>query len=140
MVCFLEITTIRDFWFTDFFLEIFKIHRLVWIFLWIFGCFECVSTMFCIKLLLILNLKSLFYQRPPSETFLYHRTVSPPPPEKKEIHWLGPMNLKIYSQERNSRRQLTKSRDFHQNYLCDFHLRKTWLSKTDISSLQYNMK
>jgi hypothetical protein len=22
----------------DFFLEIFKIHRLVWIFLWIFGC------------------------------------------------------------------------------------------------------
>jgi hypothetical protein len=35
----LDITKIwqksRDFWFAAFFLEIFKIHRLVWIFLWI---------------------------------------------------------------------------------------------------------
>jgi hypothetical protein len=29
----------RDFWFANIFLEIFKIPRLVWIFLWIFGCF-----------------------------------------------------------------------------------------------------
>ena len=46
----LEITNIwqksRDFWFADFFLEIFKIYRLVWIFLWIFACFESVSSMF----------------------------------------------------------------------------------------------
>ncbi len=57
MVFFLEITKIwqtsRDFWFADFFLEIFIIHRLVWIFLWIFGCFECVSSVFCLNLLII---------------------------------------------------------------------------------------
>jgi hypothetical protein len=44
MVFLLEITNIwlksRDFWFADFLLKIFKIHRLVWI----FGCFECVSS------------------------------------------------------------------------------------------------
>ncbi len=33
----------------------FKIHRLIWIFLWIFGCFDCVSSMFSLKLLFILN-------------------------------------------------------------------------------------
>jgi hypothetical protein len=34
------------------------------------------------------------------------------------------MDLKIYSLERNARvtQQLTKSRDFCQNYLCYFHL------------------
>jgi hypothetical protein len=59
MVFFLEITNIfqesQDFWFADFFLRIFKIHKLVWIFLWIFGCFEFVPSMFNLKLLLILN-------------------------------------------------------------------------------------
>ncbi len=53
----LEITKIwqesRNFWFADFFLEILKIHSQVWIFLWIFGCFESVSSMFCFELLLI---------------------------------------------------------------------------------------
>ncbi len=43
----MEITKIRpksqDFCFADFFLEIFKIHRLVRIFLWIFGYFHSVS-------------------------------------------------------------------------------------------------
>jgi hypothetical protein len=38
---FVEITKMlqksRDFWFAIFFLKIFKIHRLVWIFLWLFG-------------------------------------------------------------------------------------------------------
>ncbi len=57
MVFFLEITnnwqTSLNCWFADFFLEIFKIHRLVWIFLWIFGCFECVLSVFCLKLLII---------------------------------------------------------------------------------------
>ncbi len=37
------------------FLEILEIYRLVCILLWVFGCFECVSSMFCLKLLLILN-------------------------------------------------------------------------------------
>jgi len=56
----LEITRIgksQDFWFADFFLEIFKIHRLVpvWIFQTIFGCLESVTSTFCLKLLLSLN-------------------------------------------------------------------------------------
>ncbi len=45
-----EITNIRqqtrDFWFGFIFLEILKIHRLVWIFLWILGCFVSISPMF----------------------------------------------------------------------------------------------
>jgi hypothetical protein len=36
--------------------EIFKIHRLVWI----FGCFECVSSSFCLKLLLMLHVTNAF--------------------------------------------------------------------------------
>jgi hypothetical protein len=78
MVLFLEITNIwqksRDFWFLDFFIEIIK-------FLWIFVCFECVSSIF---FEVIANLlKMLFYQRQPSEAFLYHRMVSGAP--KKSI-------------------------------------------------------
>jgi hypothetical protein len=34
----------------DFFLEIFKIYRMVWIFLWIFGCFESISSKYNKKL------------------------------------------------------------------------------------------
>jgi hypothetical protein len=54
MVFFLEITNIwqksQDFWLADFFLEIFKIHRLLWLFVInFFGCFECVSSMFWFK-------------------------------------------------------------------------------------------
>jgi hypothetical protein len=51
----MEITKIwqksRDFWLADFFLEIFEIRSLVLIFLWIMGCFESISSMFCLKLL-----------------------------------------------------------------------------------------
>ncbi len=35
-----------DFWFAHFFLRILKIHRLVWIFPWIFACYGSVSSMF----------------------------------------------------------------------------------------------
>jgi hypothetical protein len=77
MVFFLKITDIwrkpQDFWFVDFFLEISKIHSLVWIFLWIFNGFEFVLKM----------LKTLFYQKLPSEAFFYHRMVSCAP--KKSI-------------------------------------------------------
>jgi hypothetical protein len=59
-----------------FFLDLFKIHTLVWIFLWIFVFFVCVSSMFCLKLLLVLNFTNAFYQRRPSEAFLYHRMLS----------------------------------------------------------------
>jgi hypothetical protein len=34
------------------------------------------------------------------------------------------MDLNIYSLERNPRLKLKKSRDMHQNYLCDFHFRE----------------
>jgi hypothetical protein len=40
-----------------------------------FCCFECVSSMFCLKLLLILNFTNAAYQRRPSEAFLYHRML-----------------------------------------------------------------
>jgi hypothetical protein len=70
------------FWFKDFFIEIFKIHRLVWIFLWIFACFKYVSSMFCAKLLPILNF-TLFYQRRPLKAYLYYKMVSCVP--KKSI-------------------------------------------------------
>ena len=73
-VFFLEITNIwqksQDFWFVDFFLQILKIRRLVWIFLWIFGCFECVSSIFCLKLIKAVLSQTL------SEAFWYHRMVS----------------------------------------------------------------
>ncbi len=46
-----------------------------------------------------------FYQRPPSEAFLYHSMVSCAN-APKEIHRLGPMDLK-----RTVTRQLRKSRD-----------------------------
>ncbi len=92
MVLFLEITNIwqrsKDFCFADFFLEIYKIHWLVRIFLWIFfGCFECVSSMFCLfkvitnlkflqtvclKLLLILNFTNAVL----SKTTFFHRMVT----------------------------------------------------------------
>jgi hypothetical protein len=61
-----------------------------------FDSFECVSSLFCLKLLLL----------------------------RQEIHGLGPMDLQIYGIEKKTRivtRQLTKSRDFCQNYICDFH-------------------
>jgi hypothetical protein len=47
----------------------------------------------------------------------------------KEIHRLGPM----VSLERNLR-QLTKSRDFHQNYLCDYHLWNTGANQTTVEN------
>jgi len=62
----LEITKIwqqsRDFGFPDIFLEIFKIYRLIWIFLCIFGCFDSSSSMFCLRLLIILNLTNTVFQ------------------------------------------------------------------------------
>ncbi len=41
----------------------------------------------------------------------------------KEIHWLGPTDLKIYYKKPATVIQkLTESIDFRQNYICDFHL------------------
>jgi hypothetical protein len=53
------------------------------------------------------------------------RLTNNPPPQKKEIHRVGPMDLKIYSLERKAMtvtRWLAKSRDFRQKNLCDFLL------------------
>ncbi len=73
-----------DFWFSDFFIEIFKIHRLVWFFLWIFGCFESVES------------NEKIWEKVKKVT----KHESPPPPPK-DIHRPRPMDLKIYSLERN---------------------------------------
>jgi hypothetical protein len=43
--------------------EIFKIHRLLRIFLWIFGCFKSVSSIFCLNLLLILHLTKAVFSK-----------------------------------------------------------------------------
>ncbi len=86
-----------DFWVAHFFIGIFKIHWLVWIFLWMFGCFTCVSSTLCLKLLLFSNFQTLFHQRQPSKVFLL------PCVPKKEIHRLGPKDFKFYSLERNPR-------------------------------------
>ncbi len=73
----------RDFWFAGFFLEILEIYRLVCILLWVFGCFERVSSMVWLKLLLILNFTNTVLRRQPLEAFLYHRMASCAP--KKSI-------------------------------------------------------
>jgi hypothetical protein len=106
MVFLLEITNIskksQNFWFADFFLKIFKIHKLIWIsfVLNVFHqCFVEVNT----------NLK-IFSKDHFQEHFciigwcllrmlLLHSPSPLPPP--KEIHWLGPIDLKIYGLERN---------------------------------------
>jgi hypothetical protein len=86
-----------DFWFAGFFLKILEIYRLICIFLWVFGCFECVSSMFCLKLLPILNFTNTVLTRRPLEAFLYHRMAVLC---AKEIHRLGCMDLKTYSLEK----------------------------------------
>ncbi len=109
-------TKSQDFWFADFFLEILKI-------LWIFGCFESVSSRFYFKLLLILNLTNAVLSK---TTFRSIFVLQDDVLCAKEIHRLGPVDLKIYTLAKNPRlhvtRKLTKSIDFHQDYLCDFHL------------------
>ncbi len=121
MIFFLEITNIlqksSDFWFTDFFLEILKIHGLVWIFLWIFGCFEY----FLWKYIKILTKKRAVSKNMDESDKGKH----PPPPPPKESHRLGPIdstNLEPWKKPATVTRQLTKSQDFRQNYFCDFHL------------------
>jgi hypothetical protein len=81
------------------------------IFLWIVGCFESVSLIFCLKLLLILNLTNSVL----SKTTFGSIFVSPDGVLcTKEIH--------KSKKPATVTRQLTKSLDFHQNCLCDFHL------------------
>ncbi len=89
-----EITKIwrksRDFWFTDFFLKIFLIHRLVWIFLWSFSCFKSVSSMFRSNLLLILNFTYYVLSKKTFRSiFVKYEGVL----FVKNIHRLGPMYL-----------------------------------------------
>jgi hypothetical protein len=109
----------QDFWFADFFLEILKIHRLVWIFP-MFGCFESVSSMLCLKLLLINLTNSVLSKTTFGSIFVSLDGVLC----TKEIHRLGPMDSSVYPSKKPATvtRQLTKSIDFRQYYLCDFHL------------------
>ncbi len=106
-------------------MEISEIHKLVWISPWIFGCFECVPSMCCLKVLLILNFTNAVLSKTTfGSIFVSQNGVLC----AKGILRLGPMDLKIHSLERNPKtttvtRQLTKSQDFGPNYLCDVYLR-----------------
>ncbi len=83
----LEITNIwqksQDFWFAAFFIRFIKSLGWYGFFLWIFGYFECLSSMFCLNLLLILNYKCYFIKT----HFQKHFCVKgyPPPPPKKNL-------------------------------------------------------
>ncbi len=103
--------------------EIFKIHRLVWI----YGCLVVLNvlSMFYLKLnyLLILNFyKCCFIKNDLQKHFyivgwLYMRQRNP------QAMPNGFRNLQPRKKPTAETRQLTKFRDFSQNYLCDFHLR-----------------
>ncbi len=66
-----------------------------------YGCFKSVSSMFCSKLLLILNLQTLFYQRRPLEA--YSICIKRWCLVRQEIHRLGPMDLNISTLAKNLR-------------------------------------
>jgi hypothetical protein len=79
------------------FSEILKIHRLVWIFIWIFGYFKSVSSMFRSKLNLtkaVLSKTSTF-----GRIFVSWDGVLC----AMEIHGLCPMDLKIYTPAKTPR-------------------------------------
>ncbi len=124
MVFFLEITNIRqksqDFWFADLFLEIFTIHRLVWISQWVCGCFECVSYLFFITGLKFYKCCFIKDDLQRSLCIIGYDGVLC----DKETHSrpYGFKNLQPRKKPTTVTRQLTKSRDLRQNYLCDFHL------------------
>ncbi len=108
----------QDFWVAVFFLKLWKSRG--W-YGFSYGILVVLNVYFinvCLKLLLILNFTSCFIS---SEAFLYKRMVSSAP--KKSIDRLGFKNL--YPREKPmpvTRLLLTKSRDFRQNFLSDFHL------------------
>ncbi len=85
----MEITKIlqksRDFCSANFLLEIFKIHRLVWDFPMIFGCFKSVSSIFLSKLILILNFtNTVLSKKTVGSIFILCA---------KEIRRIGPLDL-----------------------------------------------
>ncbi len=90
---------------------------------WISGCFECVSLMFCLNSILILNFTNAVL----SKTTFSSIFVS----QEDGVFWhqrnpqarpQGFKNLQFRKKLTTMTRQMTKSRDFRQNYLCDFHL------------------
>ncbi len=71
------------------------------VFLWIFGRFECVSSLFCLKLLQIFNFTKCGYVK---DDLQKHFCIKGDGVLcAKEIQRLDPMDLKIYSLERNPR-------------------------------------
>ncbi len=84
--------------------------------------------MFCFKLLLILNLTNT---RLPLEAYLYHRMVSCAP-NKSMARPFRFKNLCPSKKTPTVTRQLTKSIDICQNYLCDFH---PWWGRSMSSAL-----
>ncbi len=74
-------------------------------FLWIVGCFECVSSMFCLKLLQILNFTNAVLSKTTFRSIFVSKDVVF---GAKEIHRLGTMDLKIYTLERNLQKTVDK--------------------------------
>ena len=126
MVFFLETPNIWqqswDLWFANFFIEIFIIHGLVWIFLWISGWFECISSMFCLKLLQIIHFKRCAIKDDLQKHYCFIGNDRMMSCAQKKT--LGPVDLKIYRLERNPRLWLDswQSLETCQNYIWDFHI------------------
>jgi hypothetical protein len=79
----------------------------------------------------------LLCQRPPLKGYLWctihpiiayarwHQPKVSPPPQKKKIYRLDPIDLKICRVPYLTvTQQLTKSINFRQNYVCDTHLKR----------------
>jgi hypothetical protein len=84
---------------------------------------DCFESVFCSKLLLFLNLTNAVLSKPTfGSIFVSKNGVLC----AKEIHRLGTLDLKIYYLSKKNHdcvtRQLTKSTDFRQNYLCEIRL------------------
>ncbi len=71
-------------------------------FLWIIDCFECGSSMFCLKFLPIFNFTNVFLSKTTFRSILYLRMVSCT--TKKS---LGPMDLNLIAQKKSHDCDLT---------------------------------
>ncbi len=73
---------------------------MVWIFLWIFSCFESASSMFCLKLLLILNLTNVFLSKTTFRSIFVSKTTF----ESIFVSWACPYRFKnLYPSKKSPR-------------------------------------
>jgi hypothetical protein len=126
----------RDFWFADFFLELFKIHSLAWILI-VLNLFHNVLFKVITKFYKHCFIKEDFRKNLCIIRWCLVGQRNP---------WARPYGLKNLNPSKKPStvtRQLTKSLEFRQNYLCDFHLRSSsspssWRSSSSPSGGQNN--